>query len=280
MKYLDVSKFDRIKSCKIFDQAYSRNLGFRCDFDAWLRAYDEPFEIKFENGIAIARVFIDGSTFYNEKCQYVTYAIIKEVKSNDTGKVVDYELVDVDDEYFKLPQYILDVTRVNNHFFFAIRTSKDDDGRCTYTAYWQYDYDPKTDTFVKIGKLDSEPIITKNEDVVIMGGCRLYSLSKKDYVSDRYSSIEDINGKNFFVTDSISSKETENGRLKNTLMFDIDKNGKRISNVYSRNDGETTEDDLNTPYEEIKKREIERLNDLSDKENTYRLLLNIENEEQ
>lgn len=284
MRYLDVSKFDvskfnGIKSCKIFDQPYSRNLGFGCVFDMWLQAYDKPFEIKFKNGIAIARVFIDGLR-YGDKSQYVTYAIIKEVKSKDTDEVGDYELVDVDDDYFKLPRYIEDITRVDNHFFFAIRTSKDDEGNFTYTAHWQYDYDPKTNTFVKIGKLDSEPIITKNEDIVIMGGCRLYSLSKKDYVSDSYSSIEDNNGETFFVTDYISSKEIEDEKINNLLMFDIDKNGKRISNVYSRNAGEPTKDELSTPYEEIKKREIKKLNDLLDKENTYKLLLKVEENEQ
>ena len=75
---------------------------------------------------------------------------------------MDYELVDVADDFFNLPRYIEDITRVDNHFFFAIRTRRDDEGRCTYTAYWQYDYDPKTNTFVKIGKFEMERKETTN----------------------------------------------------------------------------------------------------------------------
>lgn len=279
MKYLNVSKFERIKSCKIFDEAYSRDLGFNVFFDAWLQHYDEPYELKFENGIAIARVFVDGWDFFNNDQQYVTYAIIKEVKDKDTDEVKDYELVDMDDEYFRLPQFIEGIERKGNHFFFAIRTSRNDEGTATYTAYWQYDYDPKTGKFVKIGKLEGVPTITKNDDLVIISGSKLFSLSKQEYVSDKYSSIQDIDGETFFVADTIVSRETENGRMRNHLMFDIDKNGKKITKVYSRNDGEPTNDEISVPYEEILEREIAKLNDLVSKENTFKLLLKVNEDE-
>lgn len=275
-----VSKLERIKSCKIFDKAYNRNMSVDGSLRFYLERFKTPYPLEFQDGLAIARVLVRSVDYYNNPHNYVTYTIIREVRDEETDEVVDYELIDSDIDYLKLPMFVEGIKRVGNHFFFDIRTSVDPDDRCTYVAHWQIDYNPKEKTFTKVGKLEGDPIPTQNDDIVIMGGIKLYSLSKKCYVGSKHSNIEDINGETFFVTDVISSKENENGRLNNHLMFDIDKNGQRISNVYSRNAGETTGDTLDTPYDEIKRKEKEKLDDLIDKQNTYKLLLNIEKEEQ
>lgn len=280
MKELNVSKLERIRYCKIFDKAYSRNMGVKGSMMFYLERFNTPYPLEFIDGLAIARVIVQSVDFYNNLHDYVTYAIVKEVRDKETDEVVDYELAGTDIDYLKLPMFVKAIKRAGNHFFIDVDTTPDPDARCSYTAHWQIDYDKKTGEFTKVGKLDANPVLTLNDDIVIIGDSRLYSLSKRAYVSKSYSNIKDINGETFFVTDIVLSKENENGRLSNHLMFDIDKNGERITNVYSRNKGEFTEDTLDTPYEEIKIREKEKLNDLMDKQNTVKLLLNIESEEQ
>lgn len=280
MKELDVSKLERIKYCKIFDQAYNRNMRVNENLMFYLERFNTPYPLEFIDGLAIARVIVQSVDFYNNLHDYVTYAIVREVRDKETDEVVDYELVDSDIDYLKIPMFVKGIKRVGNHFFFDIDTTPDPDARCSYTAHWQIDYDKKTGEFTKVGKLDSNPVLTKSDDIVIIGDARLYSLGKGAYVSKSYSNIQDINGETFFVTDVVVSKENENGRLSNHLMFDIDKNGERITNVYSRNKGEFTDDTLDTPYEEIKIREREKLNDLMDKQSTYKLLLQVDREEQ
>lgn len=264
MKYLDISKLKNVISCRIFDEAYNRNMGIA------LEHYNTPHALKFENDLAIARVIVEAVDFYNSKHQYVTYTIIKEIRNKDTDEVEDYELVNQEDSRFRLPRFVEGITRTSNHFFFEVLAGIEEE---TLTNFWHYEYDEKTKSFTLIGKLEGKPTITKNPDLVILNDSQLYSLSRKQLIGSKYTSIEDCNGKRFLVVDHITTKNPSS--LNNILMFDIDEYGNKTSKVFSRNIKTFTDDDLSTPYEEIRQKEIQILEDTLAEEEKYKMLMKL-----
>lgn len=253
MIYLNVDKFGNIDSCKILNEE----------------------DLRFENGLAVANVHIKGKNFWHDDYEYDTYTIIREVKDEKNNELIDYELVNQEDSRFRLPEFVKGIARTGNHYLFSILTGDDssDIGPVSWMNYWHYEYDEKTETFTQIGKLKGEPTITKNPDLIILNDSQLYSLSKKEFVGNKYSSIEDIDGNSFFVVDHITTKTKSS--LHNNLMFVIDKEGNKTSKVFSRNKKTFTDDDLSVPYVEIRDKEIQILEDTLAEEEKYKMLMKL-----
>lgn len=214
--------------------------------------------------------------FWNNKYEYDTYTIVREVIDEKINEVIDYELVNQEDRYFELPKFVKGIVRTGNHFLFSILTGDDssDIGPVTWTNIWHYEYNEETNTFTQIGKLSGKPTLTKNPDIVILShsNCeQLYHLGEKTLVGSRCSEIEDIDGNYFLVTNSIGAKKDGN-TIRNHLIFKMDKDGNRVSGVYSRNKPGFVYGGVEIPYEEIEKREIQLLIDkLDGEENQKRL---------
>lgn len=258
MKYLNVDKLDNIESCKILNGE----------------------DLSFENGLAIAHVLVNAKSINNNDYNYETYTVIREVRDENTNEIGDYELANQEDTYFKLHQFVKRIIRIGSHFFFEVsKISDDPDMLSVLTNYYLYDYDEQKQKFTIVDKLDSMPTLTKNPDLVILNGSQLYSLSRKQLIGGKYTSIEDIDGIHFFVVDHITTKNSSS--LHDDLMFDIDKDGSKVSKVFSKNKGDWTDDNISVPYEEVKEREIKKLEDKLIRAGEYKLLLksSIKNEQ-
>lgn len=244
------------------------------------RILDED-NLHFENGLAIAKVYVRIRDVKNYEKNYTTYTVIQEVRNSQTNELTEYKLAS-NERYFELPAYILDIIRSGNHFIFKVRWSNDDE-TVFGEHHYHYEYDPEKDSFEKIGKLGGAPTLTRNPDVVILSNLeysQLYHLGEKTLVGSRCSEIEDIDGNYFLVTNSIGVKKDGNA-IRNNLIFVMYKDGNKVSKVYSRNKRDYTYDEIEVPYEEIEKREIQRLIDtLDDEENQKRLFRSCGNVEQ
>lgn len=227
-----------------------------------------PDSLKFENGLAVVHVkVVDSHPPYN--VEHSTYTIINE-KTNENG---EYIILDpyVNDEL--LPAFVNDIKRFGNHFFYDIYTNDERTDSC----YYHCEYIEKDEELVAIGKVNKMPEGTKNPDMVIINS-QLYSLSKHEFTTRKYSSIEDIDGETFFVCDEVTNSEKN---LTDHLLFDIDVNDERKSKIYSRNQRDFLKSTTDMPYESVLELVKNELNITIKSEELHRAyLMKKQNEEQ
>ncbi len=234
MVYLDVDEFEDIEYCKIVDEG----------------------ELEFKDNLAIAKVWVNHTNSQGGELCYGTYTIVRRVSDNLMGQEARYELADGINQDFKLAQYVKSITRAGNHFIFEVRNGIHEEST-EWSEYYHYEYDKETDSFINNGKLDGIPTMTKNDGIVIINNSKMYSLNTKGYIGDEHTNIEDVDGNNFFIYDDITTSSPSS--LHNHLMCIMTAVGVKISAVYSANLKTWTADDIDVPYEEIKKHEIEKL---------------------
>lgn len=238
---------------------------------------EDEMPLEFINGLAVAKVSVKSKNIF-----YSTYTVIKEERDSKTNELIEYKIA-CNDRCFELPAFVKYIIRSGNHFIFKVSCSNDE-GNLYWDNYYHYEFNQENNSFYPSEELSGTPTLTENPDIVILSNSnweQLYHLGERVFIGDRCSEIEDIDGNYFLVTNAIGAKKY--GRsIRNHLIFVIDKFGNRSSDVYSRNKLGFTGDGLEVPYEEIEKREIQKLKDTLDGEENQKVLFrkNYENVEQ
>ncbi len=227
--------------------------------------------LEFIDGVAICEANMIKATGEN----YKTKTLLKRDENKDNSSV-NYS-INSDISVLALDEGVVNVTRLGRHFIVEKNAHNFDKTRF-YKEYHQIDlvdsYDKKR-VFVEMTKIPGTPIITTNESVIIIkseeGRMCLYSLDKADIVSNEFSELEDIDGKTFLVTDTVSSNL--NAELIEQLIFTINDDGIRNSPVYVRSKERPTNDDINIPYILIKEQIISELDQAYQKAQEQKQLL-------
>lgn len=227
--------------------------------------------LDFIDGIAICEV--DVTKARGEK--YKTLTLLKKDENKEDSSI-NYS-IESDISVLSLDEGVVNIVRTGRHFIIE-RNAHNFDKTRFYKEYHQIDlvdsYDKKS-AFVVRSKIPGTPIITTNDNVIIIKSeedrvC-LYSLDKAEIVSNEFSELEDIDGKTFLVTDTITSNF--NAELSEQLIFTMKASGIRESHVYVRSKEEPTNDDINVPYIIIKERIINELDQKYKKAQEHKQLL-------
>lgn len=221
--------------------------------------------LEFIDGVAICEADVIRATGEN----YKTLTLLKKDESKDDSQV-SYS-IESGISVLALDEDVVNIVRSGRHFIIE-RNAHNFDKTRFYKEYHQIDL---VDSFVARSKIPGFPIITTNESVIIIkseeGRVCLYSLDKADIVSNEFSELEDIDGKTFLVTDTVSSNF--NAELREQLIFTINADGVRESCVYVRSKEKPTDDEINVPYIIIKERIICELDQAYQKAQEQKQLL-------
>lgn len=221
---------------------------------------DEIKSANFVDGVAVVPIVV-----VTQKGEEVpSYSVIKKTESTDS-KVENFNLSSI---FVSLD--INSITRLGNHFIVK-RTTWNYDRTKSWTEFLQVDYvrDGEEWCFVERSKIPGIPQFVSEKVLIVTPEGRkscLFSLEKSDIQSIEYSCIDNIDGETFFVTDTVYLDEDED--IKDRLMFKMNAEGNRITDVYRRSKGEFTDDPLNYPYLLIRERVINDLQEDYLKEKT------------
>lgn len=194
--------------------------------------------LQWENGLAVAKVEVHERQVHCEICYY-SYVVISEKKDVEGN----YQIVQMKD-YSMIP-HVKEMEQFGNNFFYRIPENMGNN--TSVDKYYHYKFNEETETLEMIREVPGMPQKTMNPDIVIISN-RLYSLSKEEFTSRKYSSIEGNDGETFFVCDVVKNSDKT---LTDHLLFNIDANGERKSEVYSRNQRDALKNTSNMPYENI-----------------------------
>lgn len=217
---------------------------------------DEINNAEFYEDVAVVKVNVQ--LFEGES--YQTYSIVQRFVDDDS-KEIKYRL-GVSFSALAKDNIVNSIVRVGNHFVFEIGKTNFDKTK-SWTEYLQVDYVEQDGIkkFIERSKLPGEPLYVNDKVLIVKPFDRgtecLFSLEKSDIQTMEFTSIDNIDGETFLVTDKVSLEEDKD--INERLMFKIDANGKRISPVYVRSKRVFIEEDLKQPYLLIKEQKINEL---------------------